>query len=141
MPNTGDHLQSHRSPESYTRGKPGLEGHVVAPSHPNAPGVAFAAARRRPLATGEKILYVLNDVFCVAKVPDSVDKGITVLLPKVPNPLHWGDTRPITLSSTLLKWLGDLLRTGALLQWARRGRQGVELVTSCYHPTCYTNGA
>ena len=48
---------------------------------------------------GDKILYVLNDTFYVAQVPDSVDQGITVFLPKVPQPLHWGETGPITLSS------------------------------------------
>ena len=60
-----------------------------------------------------------------------------MLLPKIPRPLAWGDTRPITLSSTFLKWAAQLLlhragekvrHGGEGLQWARRGRQGVELV-------------
>ncbi|CAE7721169.1 unnamed protein product [Symbiodinium sp. CCMP2592] len=63
---------------------------------------------------GDKILYTLNAIFYVAKVSESVDRDITVLLPKIPQPLQWGDTRPITLR--------------AFLQWARKGRQGVELV-------------
>eukprot|EP00439_Symbiodinium_sp_Y106_P080186 s907_g18.t4 len=44
----------------------------------------------------DRLLYPL------AKIPEGVDKGITALLPKIPVPLVWGDTRPITLSSTQL---------------------------------------
>ena len=49
-----------------------------------------------------RLLYTLNDFFYVAKIPEGVDKRITVLLPKIPVRLVWGGTRPITLSSTLL---------------------------------------
>ncbi|CAE7456901.1 unnamed protein product [Symbiodinium sp. CCMP2592] len=63
--------------------------------------------------------------------------GVTVLLPKtVGVPDNWGDTRPITLSSAVLKWFGQLLllrggrqlQEGDTYQWARRGRQGTELL-------------
>ena len=47
-----------------------------------------------------------------------------------------GETRPITLSSVLLKTfsqlllrrVGDIIQTPARLQWCRRGRQGIELI-------------
>ncbi|CAE7690154.1 pol [Symbiodinium sp. CCMP2592] len=87
---------------------------------------------------GGTIAYVLNDMLYTARVPEAIDRGITVLLPKVPTPLEWTDTRPITLSSTLLKLAAQLLlargganiRGEARLQWARQGRQGVELVAT-----------
>ncbi|CAE7690139.1 unnamed protein product [Symbiodinium sp. CCMP2592] len=88
-------------------------------------------------AWGGFITYVMNDMLYTAPKP-STDRGITVLLPKVPTPLEWTDTRPITLSSTLLKLAAQLLlarggayiRGEATLQWARHGRQGVELVAT-----------
>ncbi|OLQ01001.1 hypothetical protein AK812_SmicGene16314 [Symbiodinium microadriaticum] len=82
---------------------------------------------------------MLSDMLYVGKIPSGIEEGITVLLPKIPSPLEWGETRPITLSSTFLKWAaqlllsraGDQLREGGEgLQWARKGRQGVELVTT-----------
>ncbi|CAE7573272.1 pol [Symbiodinium sp. CCMP2592] len=87
---------------------------------------------------GGTITYVMNDMLYTANVPETIDRGITVLLPKVPTPLEWTDTRPITLSSTLLKLAAQLLlargganiRGEATLQWARHGRQGVELVAT-----------
>ena len=86
---------------------------------------------------GERIREMLSDMLYRGAVPQGIEQGITVLLPKVPRPLAWGDTRPITLSSTFLKWAAQLLlhrageqvrHGGEGLQWARRGRQGVELV-------------
>ncbi|OLP99227.1 Retrovirus-related Pol polyprotein from type-1 retrotransposable element R2 [Symbiodinium microadriaticum] len=86
---------------------------------------------------GERIRELLSDMLYRGAVPQAIEQGITVLLPKIPRPLAWGDTRPITLSSTFLKWAAQLLlhragekvrHGGVGLQWARRGRQGVELV-------------
>ena len=60
-----------------------------------------------------------------------------MLLPKTAGPPQaWGDTRPITLSSAILKWFAQLLlvrgghqlQEGDIYQWARRGRQGTELL-------------
>ena len=94
---------------------------------------------REDLAWGERIREMLSDMLYVGKIPSGIEEGITVLLPKIPSPLEWGETRPITLSSTFLKWAaqlllsraGDQLREGGEgLQWARKGRQGVELVTT-----------
>ena len=95
-------------------------------------GISHEAARAllaHPV-WGEGLLYVLNDLLYTANIPNSIDRGITVLLPKVPTPLEWGETRPITLSSTLLKWAAQLLmgrgghqiRHGAT--WARNGPAG-----------------
>ncbi|CAE7364098.1 pol [Symbiodinium sp. CCMP2592] len=103
-------------------------------------GISHEAAREL-LANpqwGGTITYVLNDMLYTARIPEEIDRGVTVLLPKVPSPLEWGETRPITLSSTLLKLAAQLLlarggecvRGGATLQWARRGRQGVELIAT-----------
>ncbi|CAE7394441.1 unnamed protein product [Symbiodinium necroappetens] len=63
-------------------------------------------------------------------------EGASVLLPKTATPQGWSDTRPITLSSAVLKWIAQLLLlrgTPALLeccqhQWASRHKQGVELI-------------
>ena len=86
---------------------------------------------------GERIRELLSDMLYRGAIPQGIEQGITVLLPKVPRPLAWGDTRPITLSSTFLKWAAQLLllragekvrHGGEGLQWARKGRQGVELV-------------
>ncbi|CAE7904274.1 X-element\ORF2, partial [Symbiodinium necroappetens] len=55
------------------------------------------------------LLYVLNDILYTAAVPKNVEKGITVLLAKTGNPAEWSDTRPITLSSALLKTFSQLL--------------------------------
>ena len=66
-----------------------------------------------------------------------LNKASRCCSPRSPRPLAWGDTRPITLSSTFLKWAAQLLllRAGAKvrhggegLQWARKERQRMELV-------------
>ncbi|CAE7330292.1 hus1 [Symbiodinium necroappetens] len=52
------------------------------------------------------------------------------------DPSSWGDTRPITLSSAILKWFSQLLlkrcggkiQDGAPYQWASRGKQAPELL-------------
>ena len=65
-------------------------------------------------------------------------EGASVLLPKTALPANWSETRPITLSSAILKWTAQLLlhRGQPLLQdccqhqWASRNKQGVELILS-----------
>ena len=66
-------------------------------------------------------------------------KEHSVLLPKCVQPANWSDTRPITLSSAVLKWISQLLlhrgvpslQACCMHQWgASKGKQGVELVLS-----------
>ena len=79
---------------------------------------------------------LINDALYTGKLPPDMIEGLTVLLPKTMMPQSWGDTRPITLSSALLKWLAQLLLHrgrryldgGNKHQWARPGSQAVELV-------------
>ena len=82
-----------------------------------------------------KLQYILNDLFYMGAIPSDIAGGITILLPKTTTPASWGDTRPITLSSSLLKWTAQLLlqRAGGRLitsplQWAAPGRQAIELI-------------
>ena len=83
-----------------------------------------------------RILYVLNDALYRGTLPELLQRGITVLLPKAPTPSGWSDMRPITISSAMLKWLAQLLlrRTQHLLkplctlQWCSKGRQSVEML-------------
>ena len=83
-----------------------------------------------------KLRELFSDMLYVGKLQEAIERGITVLLAKGEAPSCWGDTRPITLSSTLLKTFSQLviLRTAHLvqeparLQWSRRHRQGVELI-------------
>ena len=83
-----------------------------------------------------KLLYIMNDLLYVAKIPETIESGITVLLAKKTIPTDWGDTRPMTLSSVLLKTFSQLIihrvahrvQVPARLQWSRRHRQGVELI-------------
>ncbi|CAE7557635.1 unnamed protein product [Symbiodinium sp. CCMP2592] len=85
---------------------------------------------------GERLLAIFNDMLYTARIVPSIEAGVTILLAKVTQPSNWGETRPITLSSVMLKTFGQLLlrRAGesiqapARLQWCRRGRQGVELI-------------
>ena len=82
------------------------------------------------------ILSELNDMLYKGAIHSSVGKGLTVLLPKIAEPQQWGDCRPITLSSTMLKLLAQLLlgragtriQQGGKPQWSRAGRQGIELL-------------
>ena len=85
----------------------------------------------------QRMQYLLNDFLYRGALPPQVAAGVTVLLPKTPgSPAGWGDTRPITLSSAVLKWFAQLLllrggrqlQEGDAHQWARRGRQGTELL-------------
>ena len=78
---------------------------------------------------------LLDDALYMGKFPSNIADGITVLLPKKLQPEEWSDTRPITLSSTLLKWAAQLLllRGGSYLtrnpcQFAAPHRQSTELI-------------
>ncbi|CAE7798805.1 YCF1, partial [Symbiodinium necroappetens] len=91
----------------------------------------FEDARWRP-----RIAELINDSLYKGELPPWVAEGASVLLPKTAVPKGWSDTRPITLSSAILKWTAQLLRlrgTPALMdcchhQWASQGKQGVELI-------------
>ncbi|CAE7913948.1 unnamed protein product [Symbiodinium necroappetens] len=84
------------------------------------------------------IAELLNDSLYRGALPPSATTGASVLLPKCLLPADWSDTRPITLSSAVLKWISQLLlhRGVPLLQpccqhqWASKGKQGVELLLS-----------
>ena len=53
-----------------------------------------------------RIRYMLDDFLYKGTLPPPVLAGVTVLLPKTAGPRQaCGDTRPITLSSAILKWL------------------------------------
>ena len=90
-----------------------------------------------------KLLYILNDMLYVAKIPEAIERGVTILLAKKSAPADWGDTRPIALSSVLLKTFSPLIthrvahhvQTPSRLQWSRRHRQGVELIL-VLHKVC-----
>ena len=85
---------------------------------------------------GERLRELFNDMLYTARIAENIEASVTVLLAKVTQPAEWGDTRPITLSSVLLKSFGqlllqrsgDVIQTPARLQWCRRGRQGIELI-------------
>ncbi|CAE7528629.1 unnamed protein product [Symbiodinium sp. CCMP2592] len=85
---------------------------------------------------GERVLAMLNEALYVGKLPALVERGLTILLPKGGCPTGWSDTRPITLSSAVLKTIAQLLLlrgTPCLqhlntYQWAAPRRQGVELI-------------
>ena len=85
-----------------------------------------------------KLAELLNDCLYRGELTPCIATGASVLLPKTARPASWSDTRPITLSSVILKWLSQLLlfRGAPLLQdvcqhqWASKGKQGVELILS-----------
>ncbi|CAE7892167.1 unnamed protein product, partial [Symbiodinium necroappetens] len=74
-------------------------------------GIALEALRlmfEHP-AWRPKIAELLNDGLYKGHLPPLIMQGASVLLPKCVQPLSWSDTRPITLSSALLKWTSQLL--------------------------------
>ena len=85
-----------------------------------------------------KLSELLNDSLYRGTLPPEAAKGASVLLPKCVLPATWSDTRPITLSSAILKWVSQLLllrgvpllQDCCLHQWASKGKQGVELILS-----------
>eukprot|EP00439_Symbiodinium_sp_Y106_P047101 s4499_g6.t1 len=58
---------------------------------------------------GNRLLEIFNDMLYTICVVKSIETGATVVLAKITQPVTWGDTRPITLSSVLLKTFGQLL--------------------------------
>ena len=78
-----------------------------------------------------RLLDVFSDALYMAHLPSS-SASLTVLLAKTLQPSTWGQTRPITLSSVMLKVFSQLLlgRCRHLLlldengiQWAEKGKQ------------------
>ncbi|CAE7458351.1 unnamed protein product [Symbiodinium natans] len=83
----------------------------------------------------QSLQEIMDDILYMGQIPPEIAEGITVLLPKTAQPSTWGNTRPITLSSSILKWFAQLLLqrcrgqlTTSTLQWAAPGRQAVELI-------------
>ncbi|CAE7308075.1 unnamed protein product [Symbiodinium sp. CCMP2592] len=85
---------------------------------------------------GNRLVAIFNDMLYTCRIVESIEAGATILLAKTSQPKDWSETRPITLSSVLLKTFGQLLlqrggntiQSPARLQWCRRGRQGIELI-------------
>ena len=84
------------------------------------------------------ILQELNDALYKGKLPPDAKESVTVLIPKEPAPKQWSATRPITLSTSCLKWHSQLIlaRTTNLIfrgtpwQYAQPGKQPAELILS-----------
>ena len=82
------------------------------------------------------LLEEFNDALYKGRSPPNTKKSITVLLPRARQPSDWGQTRPITLSSSMLKWqaqlllgrVGEAIMRDAKYQFARPGRQAPELM-------------
>ena len=86
---------------------------------------------------GCRLAHMMSDFLYKGELPEEVLKGMTILLPKtIEDPASWGDTRPITLSSSILKWFaqlllkrcGDKIQRDAPYQWASKGKQAPELL-------------
>ena len=83
-----------------------------------------------------RLREMLSDALYTGTLPAAVERGLTVLLPKETQPRGWGETRPITLSSTVLKAIAQLLlrRCAYTLaplnafEWAAPRKQGTELI-------------
>ena len=74
-------------------------------------GVAQEALRAMFNDPGWKpcIAELLNDCFYRGEISEWISKGASVLLPKTLVPATWAETRPITFSNALVKWLAQLL--------------------------------
>ena len=100
--------------------------------------ISLEAVRYISLTRGGlgRLLWLLNDILYVSKLPPGLDDGLAILLPKVSAPQDFADTRPITLSNILLKTLAQLLLRRGLpllrpignLQFCKTGSQSVELI-------------
>ena len=101
--------------------------------------ISLEAVRYISLVRGGlgRLLWLLNDILYVGKLPPGLNDGLAVLLPKVAAPQEFADTRPITLSNILLKTLAQLLllrrglpllRPIGNLQFCKTGSQSVELI-------------
>ena len=84
------------------------------------------------------ILQEFNDALYKGRLPPDIKESVTVLIPKEAAPRQWSATRPITLSTSCLKWQSQLIlaRTtkhilqGAVWQYAQPGKQPAELILS-----------
>ena len=96
-------------------------------------GVSFEALKALYQDTQWRgaILHELNDALHKGRLPPDLKESITVLIPKEANPTRWSETRPITLSTSCLKWQSQLIlaRTtehifqGVAWQYAQPGKQ------------------
>ena len=103
-------------------------------------GVAFEALKAAHQDEHWKgaILEEFNDALYKGRLPPRAKQSVTILIPKETAPKQWGATRPITLSTSCLKWQSQLLlsRTtphilrGATWQYAQPGKQPAELILS-----------
>ena len=101
-------------------------------------GISYEALKQMGMHEkwASRIREEFNDALYKGRCSPLTKKSITILLPKERQPTEWGQTRPITLSSSLLKWQAQLLlgRVGeaimgqARYQFARPGRQATELI-------------
>ena len=101
-------------------------------------GVSYEALRAMVLLERwePRIREEFSDPLYLGRCSQLIKKSVTILLPKERQPREWGQTRPITLSSSVLKWQAQLLlwRVGeaimavARYQIARPGRQTTELI-------------
>ena len=84
------------------------------------------------------ILEEFNDALYKGRLPPTTKQSLTILIPKEACPGKWSETRPITLSSSCLKWQSQLLLTrttkhilqGATWQYAQPEKQPAELILS-----------
>ena len=94
-------------------------------------GVTYEAVRellaREPWGTWLSAQF--TRVLAAGRLPPTWAESLTVLLPRLPQPGGWKDTRPITLSSVMLKILAQILqhrlgtglRQPSRIQYAIRG--------------------
>ena len=54
-----------------------------------------------------KLLALFNDMLYTCRIPESIERGITILLAKAKTVNDWGDTRPITLRSLTVVPTGE----------------------------------
>ena len=85
----------------------------------------------------QAVLGMFNDSLVRASIPPTWLDSTTTLLPKTRIPLHWAETRPITLTNTIGKWVSQILlrRLPQLTpppsqpQFASRGRTSLQAAT------------
>ena len=56
-----------------------------------------------------KLLALFNDLLYTCKIPEAIERGVTILLAKAKHVTSWNNTRHITISSTLLKSFSQLI--------------------------------
>ena len=103
-------------------------------------GVALEALRamKQDRYWQQTLLEDFNDALYRGRLPETVKDSITVLLLKEPQPKEWSATRPITLSTSFLKWQSQLVLarvsqrvlSGSPWKYAQPGMQPAELILS-----------